>query len=79
MGLLDVVDVVLTHVTGLSALALALTAWRRSRSRPAPITITRPDGQVLTIGGEPEITSDLIVRFLSATDDAASSTPRPGR
>ena len=74
MGGLEALDVILTHLTGAANLALATTAWFRSRSRPAPVTIARPDGAVLTIGGDSEVTSDLIVRFLSAEPEQADES-----
>jgi hypothetical protein len=76
MGALEVMDVVLTHIAGLTTLAIAVTAWRQSRRRPGPVTITRPDGQTLTIDGPPEVTSDLIIRFLSERGEPAQ-TPQP--
>jgi hypothetical protein len=77
MGALEVVTVVLTQITGLGGLALSFAAWWRSRSKPSPITLTRPDGQQLTIGGAPEVTSGLIIDFLSANNDQSRGTSQP--
>lgn len=70
MGAWEALDVFLTHATALSGLALAVAAWRQARRAPAPVRLTRADGQTLVIGGDPRVTSDLIVRFLSAGTDA---------
>ncbi|BCB73766.1 hypothetical protein GCM10022251_14080 [Phytohabitans flavus] len=73
MSTLELINVILTHVGAAANLALALAAWRQSRSDPGVVTVTRPDGQVLTIGGSAEVTSELIVAFLSTNAQEAVS------
>jgi hypothetical protein len=75
MSALDVIDVVLTHTTGLGTLALALLAWRHSRPSPGPITLTRPDGQTLTINGT--VSADLITAFLSGGSGGSGGDQSP--
>jgi len=79
LSALDLVDVALTHLTGATSLALAITAWRQSRPRPVAITITRADGQTLTIDGDSPGTAELIRTFLAdgdgATEPARSIEP----
>jgi hypothetical protein len=78
MAALEVIDVVLTHATGIATLALSVLAWRQSRPRPAPVTITRPDGRTLTVGGDPAVTAAFIVAFLAGSDPATRSGPDGG-
>jgi hypothetical protein len=73
MSALEIINVVLSQASGYTGLALAILAWRRSQSTHSAITLKRPDGQVLTISGSPEVTSDLIVRFLAMDTSAADS------
>jgi hypothetical protein len=68
LSALDLIDVTLTHLTGLTSLALAVVAWRQSRPRPAVITVTRPGGQTLTIDGDSPATAELIRSFLAGAD-----------
>ncbi|MFG3708343.1 hypothetical protein ACGF7U_26905 [Micromonospora sp. NPDC047670] len=75
MGALEVIDVVLTQATSLSALALAVVSWRQSRSRPEPVTITRPDGGTLTIGDPRQVDAEVIRAFLA--DDATGPGEGP--
>ena len=63
MGALDVVDVVLTHMTGLSTLVLAVTAWRQTRRQPA-----RP---TFVINGVEIIATDDAAETLAALQRAA--------
>jgi hypothetical protein len=69
MGALDVVDVVLTHVTAVSSLAVSVLTWRRSRPRPAPVTIVRADGSRLTVDDSARLTPEMISEFLAAGED----------
>jgi hypothetical protein len=78
LSALEVINVVLTHVEAAVTLLLTLDAWRQTRSTPGPVTLTRADGKSLTIGGDPEVTSELIVAFLSGTPEPAGS-PQPER
>ena len=73
MGALEVIDVVLTHVTGLASLAIAASAW--ARTRRSTVTVTRSDGQTLTIDGASDVTSDIITEFLSSTGEPAAASP----
>jgi len=72
MNALEVINVVLTHVAATANLALAFDAWRRTRAHPKPVTIKRPDGQILTIDAGSDIAKDAIIEFLSN-----GSTPQP--
>jgi hypothetical protein len=81
MSALEVIDVVLTHVTGIATLALSVFAWWQSRPRSAPVTIIRPDGRRLTVGGDPAVTAEVIVAFLTDSDsgsDPVQIVDRPG-
>jgi hypothetical protein len=77
MGALETIDVVLTHAVAIGNLALAFMAFRQSRTNSSPLTITRPDGQTLTTDGSPEVTSEVITRFLSGGNDGAGDQPQP--
>ncbi|XTZ15280.1 effector-associated constant component EACC1 [Micromonospora echinospora] len=77
MGALDVIDIVLSQVTGLSALALAVASWRQSRSRPQPVTITRPDGETLVFHEPQQVDPEIIKAFLAA--DRSGRDENPGR
>jgi hypothetical protein len=74
MASLALIDVALTHATGIATLALSVLAWRRSRPRPAPVTITRPDGSRLSVDGDPAVTAELIVAFLADDEPVAGHT-----
>jgi hypothetical protein len=78
LSALDVIDVVLTHLTAITSLALAIVAWRQSRPRSGPVTITRPDGRSMTVDGPPERAAELIVAFLNedSSGRAANREPR---
>jgi hypothetical protein len=65
LGAVEIINLVLTHVTGIASLGLAVAGWRRSRARPGPTTITRADGKSLTVDGPPEVVAETIERFLS--------------
>lgn len=74
MGALEVVDVALTHVTGIGSLALALAAFWQSRSRPESIRITRSDGAVLVLNSGQETDSELIAQFLAANGEPSNTS-----
>jgi hypothetical protein len=77
MGALEVVDIVLTHATAVSSLALAVVAWRQARGKPESITITRPDGRQLTIRGGSDLAAEVIAEFLAGdTGGPAGELPR---
>jgi hypothetical protein len=76
MGALEVVSIILTEMTGLGSLAVSFATWWQSRSKAGAITLNRPDGQQLTIAGSPEVTSDLIIDFLSGNGQTGKA-PRP--
>lgn len=65
LGVLEIIDVVLTQATAVSSLALAVAGWRHSRRGRASVTITRADGATLTVEGPPEHTGPIIERFLA--------------
>jgi hypothetical protein len=81
MGALDVVDVVLTHATAMSSLAVAVLAWRQSRPRCPSITIVRADGHRLTVDHTSQLTAEMISEFLAASgtvrDDGPDGVARP--
>ncbi|MER7586350.1 hypothetical protein ABTW72_02250 [Micromonospora sp. NPDC127501] len=78
MGTLDVVDVVLTHVTAMSSLAVTVLAWRQSRPRPPSITVVRADGHRLTVDHTSQLTAEMISAFLAASDTASGDGPDGG-
>ncbi|MEU5726358.1 hypothetical protein [Micromonospora sp. NPDC047738] len=65
LGALEIIDVVLGQATAISSLALAVEAWRRSRSRPGTVTITRADGATLTLPSGDAGNADVIRQFLA--------------
>lgn len=71
MGAFDVVDVLLTHATGLSGLAVAVATWIGTRRTPPAVTFTRPDGAKLTIAAGAEPDPELIEKFLRGGDAQA--------
>ncbi|MET8281748.1 hypothetical protein [Micromonospora sp. NPDC005174] len=74
MGALDVVDVVLTHATAVSSLAVSVLAWWQSRPRSSSVTIVRSDGHRLTVDDASQVTAEMIAQFLAA-DHTASDGP----
>src|SRR5688572_3410852 len=70
MSALDLVDVVLTHAEGMSALALAVLAWRQSRVNQGTVRLTRSDGLTLTIAPGSTVSAETISNFLA--DDAGT-------
>lgn len=78
MGALDVVDVVLTHVTAMSSLAVAVLAWRQSRPGSPSITIVRADGHRLTVDHTSRLTAEMVSEFLAASDLGRDDGPDGG-
>lgn len=68
LGALETIDVVLGQATAISSLALAVEAWRRSRSRPETIVITRVDGATLTLPSGDAGNAEVIRQFLAEED-----------
>jgi hypothetical protein len=54
MGALDVINIALTQAISLLSLAVAYAAWRDSRSKAPPITITIEGGASATLGRDSE-------------------------
>ncbi|MGW2014299.1 effector-associated constant component EACC1 [Streptomyces sp. NPDC001927] len=72
-GGLDVIDLVLTHSTGLASLALAFAGWRRARRSPAAFTVTRAsDGLSVTVE---EGSEEAVRRLLQALAQEPSAEP----
>lgn len=74
LGALEVIDVLLGQATAISSLALAVEAWRRSRSRPETITITRADGATLTLPSGDAGNAEAIRQFLAEEDGGSGRT-----
>jgi Effector Associated Constant Component 1 len=47
MGAADVISAVLTQVTSIGTLAVAIASWRDSRAQPAPVKIAAGDRSVI--------------------------------
>ncbi|MET7401199.1 hypothetical protein ABZS66_47745 [Dactylosporangium sp. NPDC005572] len=65
MNAVEVINLVLTHVAAGANFALAFEAWRRTRRRPQPLTLTRPDGTKLTVDPDSPAAKEAIIEFLS--------------
>ncbi|MEV4624816.1 hypothetical protein AB0J90_00800 [Micromonospora sp. NPDC049523] len=74
LGALEIIDVLLGQATAISGLALAVDAWRRSRSRPETITISREDGATLTLPSGDAGNVDVIRQFLAEEDGGSGQT-----
>lgn len=72
LGALETIDVVLSQATAITSLALSVETWRRSRSHPEVVTITRRDGATLTLPSGDATNADAIRQFLAEDDDGAS-------
>ncbi|MEU8822872.1 hypothetical protein [Streptomyces sp. NPDC048636] len=71
-GAWDTVDVVLTHATALSGLALAVATWRSTRPSAPPLTVERGGVTVTVHSDDP----DEVRRLLEAlAPDGADSPP----
>ena len=68
LGALEIVDVVLGQATAISSLALAVEAWRRSRTCPETIVIRRADGATLTLPSGDAGNAEVIRQFLAEED-----------
>jgi hypothetical protein len=71
MGALEMVDVVLTHAAAAASLTLAFLAWREARPSRGSVTITRDDGQTLTLTAGQAVDGEVLRDFL---DSAASQS-----
>ena len=65
MGALEIINVVLSQATALSGLAVAVSTWRRTRPTSPAVTITRTDGQTLTIPAGGHVDAEVIDAFLT--------------
>jgi hypothetical protein len=77
LGALDVIDVVLTQVTAWANLAVAIAAWRQSRSPAPAVTLTRPDGATLTLVAGEAGSAALIQEFLTGASPAGDESETP--
>ncbi|MDT9686955.1 hypothetical protein Q5762_01030 [Streptomyces sp. P9(2023)] len=78
-GGLDVIDLVLTHSTGMAGLALAFAGWRRARRNRAVFTVTRAsDGLSVTVeDGSEETVRRLLQALVPEPTVAPATEPQP--
>ncbi|MEU4269978.1 hypothetical protein [Streptomyces sp. NPDC026092] len=77
-GGLDVIDLVLTHSTGLASLALAFAGWRRARRSRAAFTVTRAsDGLSVTVEDGSEEAVRKLLQALAEQPTAAPAIEPP--
>jgi Effector Associated Constant Component 1 len=69
MGALEAVNVIVTQGTALANLALAFAAWRDSRAKPVPISVT-VNAQTIILGAEDPDDMEREIRSLLATEAA---------
>jgi hypothetical protein len=55
MGAIDIIDVVLTHVTGVGALLLALVSWRRTRAAEPTIKLKVNRTEIIIKSDSPQV------------------------
>jgi membrane-associated two-gene conflict system component 1 (EACC1) len=65
MGVLDVIDMVLTHATAGASLAVAYASFRRARPRSRPFVLEKDGTRVTITGGDPG-TIERITQALAA-------------
>ena len=69
MGVGDVIDIVLTHATAISGLAVAIASFCQARPQPVWIRLRLPNRQVLSIHGDPDTVERLVTQFLTSEDE----------
>jgi hypothetical protein len=74
MGALEVINVALTHATGVAGLALAYASWRRSRAAAPEVTFTG-NGVSIKVRDASPATIDQIVQALTPQIQAGDVDP----
>ena len=76
MGVLDVINMTLDHVTAISAVLIAFASWRQSRRRPPDVTI-RINGTTLQVPRDMPVdeVAELIDSLESRSGDGGPGGP----